>query len=347
MGHYNSTHAVLEEKKHGFEIALLQVRNVKQSSYYRWQWEPELFLANLTQLTSNEGKRNLCSQVFAGCCIRQLTACVLQRAALQSPVFTTECKFWRFAFWTHFPAAVFALPQMTQWAVTCSTSFQRASQAHKTTALLKHHKAETVELKWDSITNMYYIPQSYEGCDLMHFATSPNNSPQKRAKSHCLNKLIPLFWFIYCKQSFFFHLDSHVCLREKDYESYYICVVSLSIPYSGASCLLVSEDRGEAKQSPNKTTKSSLSQKEHLWNSSQAPQNLCCRICPPLTCTLSEMQEPVRQICYHSNAFWLFTRLPLLAQVTGSWEELLRKLYVSPVQKMQILHENYLMTASF
>lgn len=118
MGHYNSTHAVLEEKKHVFEIALLQVRNVKHSSYFRWQWEPELFLANPTQLTSNEGKRNLCNKVFAMSCIRHLsvlmkrplTACVLQRAALKSPIFTTECKFSRLAFPTYFPAAVFALP---------------------------------------------------------------------------------------------------------------------------------------------------------------------------------------------------------------------------------------------
>lgn len=133
MGHYNSTHAVLEEKKHGFEIALLQVRNVKQSSYFRWQWEPELFLANTTQLTSNEGKRNLCSQVFAGCLC-------FTKAALQSPVFTTEYKTSIFAFWTYFPAAVFALPQMTQWAIACSVSFQKASQAHNTTAPLKHPK---------------------------------------------------------------------------------------------------------------------------------------------------------------------------------------------------------------
>lgn len=148
MGHYNSTHAVLEEEKHVFEIALLQVRNVKQSAYFRWQWEPELFLANPTQLTSNEGKRNLCSKVFAVSCVRHLsilmkrplTACVLQRAALKSPVVTTECKFSRFAFRTYFPAAAFALPQMTQWAIAGSASFQRASQAHKTTAPLKHHK---------------------------------------------------------------------------------------------------------------------------------------------------------------------------------------------------------------
>lgn len=56
MGHYNSTHAVLEEKKHGFEIALLQVRNVKQSSYFRWQWEPELFLANQPSLQAMKEK---------------------------------------------------------------------------------------------------------------------------------------------------------------------------------------------------------------------------------------------------------------------------------------------------
>lgn len=94
---------------------------------------------------------------------------------------------------------------------------------------------------------MYYIPHSYEDCGLMHFATSPNNAPQKRAKSHCLNKLIPLFWFIYSKQSFFALGFTRVL--KKDYESHYICVISVSIPYSGESCLLVSEDRGEAKQS--------------------------------------------------------------------------------------------------
>lgn len=346
MDHYNSTHAVLEEKKCGFEIALLQVRNVKQSSYFRWQWEPELFLANPTQLTSNEGKRNLCSQVFVGSCIRQLTACVLQRAALQSPVFTTECKFWRFAL------------NILSWCSLCSAtddsmgshfsiSFQRASQAHKTTALLKHHKAETVELKWDGITNMYYIPQSYEGCGLKHFAPSPNNSPQKRAKSHCLNKLIPLFRFIYCKQSFFALRFMRVLKRERLWKLFHLC--SISVNTLKWSILLAGFRRQSlgSQATSNNTTKSSFSQKEHLWNSSQAPQNLCCRICPPLTCILSEIQEPVRQICYHSNAFWLFTRLQHLAQVTGSWEELLRKVYISPVQKMQILHENYLMTAKF
>lgn len=46
-------------------------------------------------------------------------------------------------------------------------------------------QAETVQLKWDGITIMYSIPQSYADCGLMHFATSPNISPQKTAKSLC------------------------------------------------------------------------------------------------------------------------------------------------------------------
>lgn len=231
MGHYNSTHAVLEEEKHVFEMALLQVRNVKQSAYFRWQWEPELFLANPTQLTSNEGKRNLCSKVFAVSCVRHLsilmkrplTACVLQRAALKSPIVTTERKFSRFAFRTYFPAAAFALPQTTQWAIAGSASFQRASQAHKTTAPLKP-QAETVQLKWDGITT---IPQSYADCGLIHFAASPNNSPQKRAKSHCLNNLIYNSFGSSTPNNPFLHLDARVCLREKDCGSHYICALSV------------------------------------------------------------------------------------------------------------------------
>lgn len=192
-------------------------------------------------------------------------------------------------------------------------------------------QAETVQLKWDGITT---IPQSYADCGLIHFATSPNNSPQKRAKSHCLNNLIlQLFRFIYSKQSF-------LALR--------CTCVRVDAPYSGSACLLVSEDREEAKQSQIRPWRV-LSQRRSI--SQAIPQNLYCWISPPLTCALSEMQESVRQICYHSNTSWLFTGLQHLVQVTDPWEELLRKsgrmLYVSPVQKMQVLHENYLMTASF
>lgn len=64
MGHYNSTHAALVEKMHVFGIALLQVRNVKQSSYFRWKWEPELFLNNPTRLSSNEGEKSLCTKAL-------------------------------------------------------------------------------------------------------------------------------------------------------------------------------------------------------------------------------------------------------------------------------------------
>lgn len=55
--HYNSTHAALVEKNHGFGTALLRVRNVKQSSYFRLKWEPELILANTMQLSCNKWKR--------------------------------------------------------------------------------------------------------------------------------------------------------------------------------------------------------------------------------------------------------------------------------------------------
>lgn len=207
-------------------------------------------------------------------------------------------------------------------------------------------QAETAELKWDGITTTYYIPQSYEDCGLMHFATSPNNSPQKRAKSHCLNNLIPqLFWFTYSKQSFFALRFTCVLKRERLWKSFHLCDIGVSTLQWSILLAGLRRQRG-SQAKPNKTTKSSFSQKEHLWSSSQAPQNLCCRICPPITCVLSEMQGSVRQIRYHSNTFWLFTRLQQLAQVTGSWQELLRKpgrtVYLSSVKK--VFQENYLMT---
>lgn len=207
-------------------------------------------------------------------------------------------------------------------------------------------QAETVQLKWDGITNTYYIPQSYEGCGLMHFANKSQQLPTEGAKSHCLNKLIPLFWFICSKQSFFALGFTCVLKRERLWKSLHLCGISVNTLQWSILLAGLRRQRG-SQAKPKKTTKSSFSQKEYLWNSSQAPRNPCCRICPPLTCISSEMQEPVRQICYHSNTFWLFTRLQHLAQVTGSWEELLRKLYASPIQRMQILHENYLMNASF
>lgn len=135
MGHYNSRHAVLEEKNHDFEIALLQVRNVKQSSYFRWQWEPELFLASQPSLQAMKAKEICAVRSLQGPAWGHWCLCFTKGSVAKS-CFTTECKISRL----EHTFLLQSLPQMTQWAITCSVFFQRASQAHKTTALLKHHK---------------------------------------------------------------------------------------------------------------------------------------------------------------------------------------------------------------
>lgn len=221
MGHYNSTHAVLEEKKHDFEIALLQVRNVKPSSYFRWQWEPELFLTIPTQLTSIEGKWNLCSQVFARSCMRPLTACLLQRAALQSPVLPLNASFQDLLFWTYFPAAVFATDDSMGNHLLCILPESIPSSQNNCT--IETPQAETAQLKRDGITTMHYIPQTMKTVVwwiLLQVPTTPHRRGQ------CLNKLIPLFQYIYSKQSFFALRFTCVLKRERLWKSCRVCCQS-------------------------------------------------------------------------------------------------------------------------
>lgn len=73
---------------------------------------------------------------------------------------------------------MFALPQMTQWAITCSIPFQNI--AHKTTALLKHKQKQYSSN--EMVSQLCSIPQSYADCGLMHLIASPNNSLQNSAK---------------------------------------------------------------------------------------------------------------------------------------------------------------------
>lgn len=233
MGHYNSTHAALVEKKHVFGIALLRVRNVKQSSYFRWKWEPGLFLATPTHLSRNEGKRSLCSKIFVVACTwhssilmkRSLTACVLQMAALQSNVFTTECKFSTFAL-----EHTFLLQPLHchRWLNGQSRTLYHSREHPRLTKQLHYwnttKRNSTAQMRWYH----KYVVYSSKLCRVWfdEFCYKSQHLPIEEFKIS-LHLVPQLFWFVSFKQSFF---ALSMCLRETDYEIHYICTISMSIP---------------------------------------------------------------------------------------------------------------------
>lgn len=208
MGHYNSTHAALVEKKHVFGIALLRVRNVKQSSYFRWKWEPELFLANPTQLSGNESKRSLCSKVFIVSCIRHLSilmkrslaACVLQMAALQSPVFTTEWKFSGFAL-----EHTFLLQPLHchRWLSGQSCALYHSREHPRLTKQLHYWNTTSRNSKAQMRWYQNYVFYSSKLCRLWFDAFCYKSQHLPTEEGNSLHLVPQLFWFIYYKQSFF------------------------------------------------------------------------------------------------------------------------------------------------
>lgn len=216
-----------------------------------------------TQLTSNEGKRNLCSQVFARSCMRPLTACVLQRAALQSPVLPLNASFQDLNILS-------CCSLCHRWLNGQSLALYSSREHPKLTKQLHYWNTTSrnsiAQTRW--YHNYALYSSNYEDCGLMHFVTSPNNSPQKRAKSQCLNNLIPLFQFIYSKQSFF--ALRFICMLERE-RLWKSCRVWYQSQYPTVDHLACWFQKTEGKpRKPNKTTESSFSQKEHHWSSSQA-----------------------------------------------------------------------------
>lgn len=249
MGHYNSTHAALVEKKHVFGIALLRVRNVKQSSYFRWKWETGLFPANPTQLSNNEGKRSPCSEVFVVSCIehlnvlmkRSLTACVLQMVALQSPVFTTERKLSTFSLEHSF---LFQPLHCHRWLNGQSHALYYSREHPRRTKQLHYwnttSRNSTAQMRWYH----NYVFYSSKLCRLWldAFCYKPQHLPTEDCKIS-LHVLPQLFSFIYSKQSFFALRFMCVLKKERLWKSL-ICTISTSIPCSGAFCLLVFSEGG-------------------------------------------------------------------------------------------------------
>lgn len=211
MGHYNSTHAALVEKKHVFGIALLRVRNVKQSSYFRRKWET----AFSCKPNSAFQYISLCSKVFVALCNRPLSAiekrsptvCVLQTAALQIPIFNTECKFSAFAL-EH--TLLLQRLHCRRWLNGQSHALYHSREHRRLTKQLHYwntSRNSTAQMRWHHNSALFLKDvQTGVWC-----TTSPSTSPQKSTKYLCTQSCN---CFILCKQSFF-ALRS-MCVLKKD-----------------------------------------------------------------------------------------------------------------------------------
>lgn len=135
-------------------------------------------------------KNPVCRKVFIASCMRHssirtkrsLTACVLQMAALQSPVFTSECKFSRFAL-----ECTFLLPPLYCTDDSMGSHMlciiPESIPGSQNNCTIETPQVETVQLKWDAITTTYSTPQSHADCGLMHFAASPSAYLQRKVQN--------------------------------------------------------------------------------------------------------------------------------------------------------------------
>lgn len=266
-----------------------------------------------TQLTSNEGKRNLCSQVFARSCMRPLML-VFYKGQRCKVLFYHWMQ--DFKTWTYFPAAVFATNDSMGNHLLCILPESIPSSQNNCT--IETPQAETAQLKQDGITTMHYIPQNMKTvvwCILLQVPT-PHRRGQNLSVSiilsHCFSSSTP--------NNPFLHLDSYVCLREKDYGSHVGCDIRVNTLQW--TILLAGFRRQRGSQESQIRPQKAHSHRKSVTGAAPRPtEPVLQNLSTPHLCFVWDAIN--WQICYRSNIFGLLTRLQHLTQVTGSWEELL------------------------
>lgn len=192
------------------------------------------FSCKPNSVSSNEGKRSLWSKVFIVSCMRHLsvlmkrslTACVLQMAALQSPVFNTECKFSTFAL-----ERTFLLQPLHchRWLNGQSRALFH-SREHPRLIKQLHYwnttsRNSTAQMRWYH----NYVFYSSKLCRLRFdaFCYKSQHLPTEKCKIS-LHLVPQLFRFIYSKQSFFALRFMSVLKKERSWKSLHLYSINVN-----------------------------------------------------------------------------------------------------------------------